>query len=60
ELVKKVPVGATTGRPLILLRQNQSPQGEKTVFSLREIRKSRIFGGRAMLAPTLSIEIQVL
>ncbi|MBR7178733.1 MAG: hypothetical protein IKD27_04345 [Oscillospiraceae bacterium] len=29
DLVKKVPVGATTGRPLILLQQNQSPQGEK-------------------------------
>ena len=52
ELVKKVPVGAITDRPWILPKQNPSPQGEKTVICLQEIRKSKIFGGRAMLAPT--------
>ena len=33
---------------------------KKTVISLREIRKSSIFGGRAMLAPTVPMQKQVL
>ena len=45
-------VGATIGRPQILRKQNLSPQGENTVIFLGKIRKSSIFGGRAMLAPT--------
>ena len=45
-------VGATLGRPKILPKQNLSPQDENTVIFLGEIRKSPIFGGRAMLAPT--------
>ena len=45
-------VGATIGRPQILPKQNLSPQGENVVIFLGEIRKSPIFGGRAMRAPT--------
>ena len=45
-------VGATMGRPQILPKQNLSPQGENAGIFLGEIRKSPIFGGRAMLAPT--------
>ena len=53
-LSKKPVVGATIGRPQILLQQNLSPQGETTLISIGKIRKSPIFGGRAMLAPTFS------
>ncbi|MBR5292978.1 MAG: hypothetical protein IKU32_08735 [Clostridia bacterium] len=60
ELVKKVPVGATLGRPWILPKQNPSPQGENTVIFLREIRKTTFFGGRARLAPTILSGKQVL
>ena len=45
-------VGATIGRPQILPKQNLSPQGENAVIFLGEIRKSPIFGGRAMRTPT--------
>ena len=48
----KDSVGATIGRPQILPKQNLSPQGENAIIFLGEIRKSPIFGGRAMLAPT--------
>ena len=51
---KKAPVGATLGRPWILLWQNPSPQGENTVILLRKIRKTTFFGGRSMIAPTSS------
>ena len=53
QLVEKVPVGATLGRPWILPKQNPSPQGENTVIFLRKIRKTTFFGGRARLAPTI-------
>ena len=33
-------VGATIGRPRILPKQNPSLQGENSVISLREIRKT--------------------
>ena len=58
--VENVFVGATIGRPLILLKQNQSPQGERQVIFLRKIRKTTFFGGRAMLAPTRGQENKVL
>ena len=48
----KDSVGATIGRPQILPKQNLSLQGENAIIFLGEIRKSPIFGGRAMLAPT--------
>jgi hypothetical protein len=57
--VKKVPVGAITDRPWILLTQNPSPQGENKAISLREIRKTAFFSGRSMIAPTLSKENMV-
>ena len=58
-LPKKLIVGATIGRPQIFLQKNLSPQGENTVVSLRIIRKSPIFGGRAMLAPTVLVRTEV-
>ncbi len=60
QCVEKGSVGATIGRPQILQSKICSPSGEKWLISLREIRKSKIFGGRAMLAPTVSAQNQVL
>ena len=38
-------------RPQILPKQNLSPQGEKLIISLREIRKTAFFGGRFVNRP---------
>ena len=41
--VKKVPVGATLGRPWILPQQNPSPQGEKYGYFPSENPKNAVF-----------------
>ena len=42
---KNLSVGATLGRPRILQSKIPSPQGENTVISLREIRKTPFSAG---------------
>ena len=45
--------------PAYFAEQNMSPQGEKKVISLREIRKTLFFGGRPRVAPTVFTKKQV-
>ena len=46
--------------PVDFAQQNPSPQGEKKVISLWEIRKTSFFGGRPRVAPTVFTKNQVL
>ena len=59
-LSKNLSVGATLDRPRISQSKILSPQGENMVISLREIRKTPFFGGRSRIAPTSSLQNEVL
>ena len=60
ERVKKWGVGATIGRPQILLCKIRRRKAKKQYYSLQKIRKTLFFGGRAMLAPTFILKNRVL